>query len=86
MSTLLELGTTNSIFYILSYSTTHPSFLWLLVSFLLLIFPDKWKKCEIEMKLNQAYETISLPAAGPSKPATQVYNKPCPVYDNVVHV
>ena len=45
------------------------------------MFPGKLKQHEIEMKLNQAYETISVP--GPSKPATQVYNKPCPAYDNV---
>ena len=66
----------------LFYGTTHPSILWLLVSFLLLIFLDKRKKREIEMKLNQAYETLSL--QNPCKPATQVYTKPCPAYDSVV--
>ena len=50
--------------------------------FLLLIFPEKWKQREIEMKLNQAYESISLPS--PSKPATQVHTKPCPAYENVI--
>ena len=33
------------------------------------------KECEIEMKLNQAHETVTLPS--PSRPATQVYTEPC---------
>ena len=44
--------------------------------------PDKVKKREIEMKPNQAYETVSLPS--PSQPATQVHTKPCPAYEVVV--
>ena len=49
---------------------------------LLLMFPDEVKNGEIEMKPNQAYETVSLP--NPSKPATQVSTKPCPAYEVVV--
>ena len=52
-------------------------------SILLLIPPEKFKKGEIEMKPNQAYETVSLP--GPSMPATQVHTKPCVAYEGVVH-
>jgi len=44
--------------------------------------PDKVKKREIEMKPNQAYETVSLPC--PSRPATQVHTEPCPAYEVVV--
>ena len=40
---------------------------------------DKLKKCEVEMKPNQAYETITRP-----QPATQVHTKPCPAYEIVV--
>ena len=45
--------------------------------------PDKVKKREIEMKPNQAYETVSLPC--PSKSATKVHTEPCPAYEVVVH-
>ena len=45
--------------------------------------PDEVKNSEIEMKPNQAYETVSLPT--PSKPATQVHTKPCVAYEGVVH-
>ena len=38
---------------------------------------DKLKTCEVEMKPNQAYETVS-------GPATQVYTEPCPAYEDVV--
>ena len=48
----------------------------------ILMFPDEVKNGEIEMKPNQAYETVSLPS--PSKPATQVSTKPCPAYEVVV--
>ena len=44
--------------------------------------PDKVKKREIEMKPNQAYETVTLPS--PSRRETQVHTKPCPAYENVV--
>ena len=43
------------------------------------LFPDKLKKHEIEMKPNQAYETVTRP-----RPATQVHTKPCPAYEVVV--
>ena len=43
---------------------------------------DKLKTCEIEMKPNQAYETVSLP--NPSQSSTQVHTKPCPAYEVVV--
>ena len=49
---------------------------------LLLMFPDKLKRNEIEMKPNLAYETVSLPH--PSKPATQIHTKPCPAYEVTV--
>ena len=52
-------------------------------SSLLVMSPDKVKKREIEMKPNQAYETVSLPC--PSKSATQVHTEPCPAYEVVVH-
>ena len=51
-------------------------------SVLLLMSPDKLKKREIEMKPNQAYETVTLPCS--SKPATQIHPKPCPAYEVVV--
>ena len=46
--------------------------------------PDEVKNYEIEMKPNQAYETVSLPH--PSMPATttQVHTEPCPAYEVVV--
>ena len=49
----------------------------------LLMSPDKAKKGEIEMKPNQAYETVTLPSA--SRRETQVHTKPCPAYEVVVH-
>ena len=52
------------------------------VILLYVTFSENLKKREIEMKLNQAYETVSLPS--PSKPATQVHTKPRPAYENVV--
>ena len=52
-------------------------------SVLLLMSPDKVKKnSEIEMKPNQAYETVSLPH--PSKPTTQVHTEPCPAYEVII--
>ena len=45
--------------------------------------PDKLKKREIEMKPNQAYETVTLPS--PSRCETQVHTEPCPAYEVVVH-
>ena len=45
--------------------------------------PDKAKKGEIEMKPNQAYETVTLPSS--SRRETQVHTKPCPAYEVVVH-
>ena len=48
----------------------------------LLMSPDKLKKGEIEMKLNQAYETVTLPSS--SRCETQVHTKPCPAYEVVV--
>ena len=47
------------------------------------MFADKLKKKEIEMKPNQAYETVTLPS--PSRRETQVHTKPCPAYEVVVH-
>ena len=47
----------------------------------LLMSPDKVKR-EIEMKPNQAYETVTLPS--PSRCETQVHTKPCPAYEVVV--
>ena len=49
---------------------------------LLLMFPDEVKNSEIEMKPNQAYETVSLPT--PSRSTTQVHTEPCPAYEVVV--
>ena len=46
--------------------------------------PDEVKtNREIEMKPNQAYETVTLPS--PSGPATKVHTKPCPAYEVVAH-
>ena len=44
--------------------------------------PDNLKKrvTEIEMKPNQAYETVTRP-----QPATQVHTEPCAAYGVVVH-
>ena len=44
--------------------------------------PDEVKNSEIEMKPNQAYETVTLPR--PSKSATHVHTEPCPAYEVVV--
>ena len=44
--------------------------------------PDKVKNNEIEMKPNQAYETVTLPS--PSGSAAKVHTKPCPAYEVVV--
>ena len=59
-------------------------FLYYLPTFsvLLLMSPDEVKKREIEMKPNQAYETVTLPSS--PRPATQVHTKPCPAYEVVV--
>ena len=46
------------------------------------MFPDKLKKREMEMKPNQAYETVTLPSL--SRHETQVNTKPCPAYEVVV--
>ena len=35
------------------------------------------KTCEVDMKPNQAYETVS-------SPATQIPTEPCPAYEDVV--
>ena len=51
-------------------------------SVLLLMSPDKVKEREIEMKPNQAYETVTLP--NPSRSSAQVHTKPCPAYEVVV--
>ena len=59
------------------YLTSSSSFILLLMS------PDKVKKREIEMKPNQAYETVILPSS--SRSATQVHTEPCPAYEVVVH-
>jgi len=48
----------------------------------LLMSPDKVKKREIEMKPNQAYETVTLPSS--SRCETQVHTEPCPAYEVVV--
>ena len=65
----------------------HGTMYWYLTSsssfILLLMSPDKVKKREIEMKPNQAYETVILPSH--SRSATQVYTEPCPAYEVVVH-
>ena len=47
-----------------------------------LMSPDNLKKCvtEIEMKPNQAYETVTRP-----QPARQVHTEPCAAYGVVVH-
>ena len=44
--------------------------------------PDNLKKCvtEIEMKPNQAYETVTR-----RQPARQVHTEPCAAYGVVVH-
>ena len=44
--------------------------------------PDKVKEREIEMKPNQAYETVAVP--NPSQSSAQVHTKPCPAYEVVV--
>ena len=51
-------------------------------SVVLLMSPDKMKKREIEMKPNQAYETVTLPSS--SRSTTQVHTEPCPAYEVVV--
>ena len=56
--------------------------LYYLSECLLLMFPDEVKNSEIEMKPNQAYETVSLPH--PSRSTTQVHIEPCPAYEVVV--
>ena len=43
------------------------------------MFPDKLKNSEIEMKPNQAYETVTRP-----QPATQIHTERCPAYEVVV--
>ena len=48
---------------------------------LMLHSPDKLKKREeIEMKPNQAYETVVR-----AQPKTEVHTEPCPAYEVVVH-
>ena len=42
--------------------------------------PGSLNKNKIEMRPNQAYETVSLPH--PSRPAAQVHTNPCPAYEN----
>ena len=61
-------------------TTTYTSSMFDIIFQLLFYFPDKLKKHEIEMKPNQAYETVTRP-----RPATQVHTKPCPAYGVVVH-
>ena len=46
------------------------------------LLPDKVKNNEIEMKPNQAYETVCLPS--PPRPATHVHTEPCPAYEVIV--
>ena len=58
------------------------SFFYYFVFILLLKCAEKLKKCEIEMRPNQAYETVSKPC--PSKSATQIHTEPCPAYEDVV--
>ena len=64
----------------------HGTSLYLLTSFislyLLLKSAEKLKKCEIEMRPNQAYETVSGPR--PSKSATQIHTERCIAYADVV--
>ena len=42
--------------------------------------PDKLEKREIEMKPNQAYETVTR-----AQPKAEVHTKPCPAYEVVAH-
>ena len=53
----------------------------LLVCILLLISAEKLKE-EIEMRPNQAYETVSRPC--PSRSATQIHTERCVAYDDVI--
>ena len=46
------------------------------------MFADKLKKKEIDIKPNQAYETVTQPSS--SRCETQVHTKPCPAYEVVV--
>ena len=52
-------------------------------NFTFLMSPDKVKNHEIEMKSNQAYETVTLPSLSGS--AAHVHTEPCPAYEVVVH-
>ena len=52
-----------------------------LCCFLCLHSPDKLEKREIEMKPNQAYETVTR-----AQPKAEVHTKPCPAYEVVAHV
>lgn len=45
-----------------------------------LMSPDKLKQQEIELKPNQAYETVTRP-----QPTTQLHTEPCPAYGFVAH-
>ena len=57
------------------------SLLALLVYISLIISAEKLKK-EIEMRPNQAYETVSRPCS--SRSATQIHTERCVAYDDVI--
>ena len=73
----LELHTHNNSFHGKMHFTSSSNF-----SILLLMPPEKFKKGEIEVKSNPAYDTVTLP----NPPVTQVHTKPCAAYAGVVHV
>ena len=64
-----------------SMVTSYISLLALLVYISLIISAEKLKK-EIEMRPNQAYETVSRPR--PSGSATQIHTERCVAYDDVI--
>ena len=45
--------------------------------------PEKFRKGDVKMKLNQAYNPVTL--AHSSRPVTQIRTKPCVAYEGVVH-